>query len=100
MPTDCRTCGLRVDEEARFCPQCGGPVGKPLPSAAPFGLRLVAAFLLGVGALVFGGAGTCFAIFAPQMGNGAGALGWFAIAGILFGLGWLCVYGIRRLFRK
>lgn len=66
---------------------------------APKWLRLVAAFFLGIGVLTFGGAGSCFAIFAPEMGGG-GTFGWFAIAAVLFGLGWLCVYGIRRLFRK
>ena len=88
-----------MDEAERFCPQCGAPMGKPslLNERGPF--RILLAFCLGFCAVVLGGAGSCFAIFAPEMGGG-GMLGWFAIAAVLFGLGWLCVYGIRRLFRK
>ncbi|HEX8236148.1 MAG TPA: hypothetical protein VF600_09350 [Abditibacteriaceae bacterium] len=98
-PYSCPNCGLEMYEPVALCPRCGARIQT---AKNPSWLKMLGAILLLLLAMPIGASGACFLVFAglSVVGDGgSGALMLGLIGLVLAGATWLCIKGVRNLWK-
>lgn len=96
----CPHCGGRFLLGATHCPHCGHKMAR---GSEPAGVLTM--IVLGIGALLFGGFGTCSLLFSvpslltPSSFNELGGLAWMLLA-LGAGASWIAIMCVRRIVQS